>query len=260
MGFIGAPVIERAADGATFGHWIVNRCGADVPKHGHTDAHFMWAISGWYETSADLNSGRDDDVLVYNPPGTFHGDRFLSGGGFFVLNIEPALGAHEVRTLPSEPRCMDSQALRAVLRRLGRESVNWDADSGETAQALCLEAISIAANEDAERAQPRWLIAACERLREEKTAPVATLAGDAGVHPTHFIRSFRRHLRCTPGEYARAFRLEAAKRSLSQGGMSIAEAAQAHGFSDQSHLTRRFREAYGVTPGEYCAAIGAFVR
>jgi AraC-like DNA-binding protein len=47
-------------------------------------------------------------------------------------------------------------------------------------------------------------------------------------------------------------RLQRARRLLLQG-VSLAEAAFACGFADQSHLTRQFRRAYGVTPGRWRA-------
>lgn len=256
MGFIGTPVVERAAGGASFGYWIVDRCGEDVPAHGHCEAHIMWAVGGAYETSADRSAGRDTDILIYNPPGTYHADRFLSRGGFFTLKIERPPDTYENGAMPSQPECCDDEALRAVLRRLGRECVNWTDESEEIAEALCLEAIALVASETVARQRPPWLSRACDRLRDESNVSVKKLANDCGVHATHFIRSFRRFQRCTPGEYARAHRLEAAMRVLSTGKASIAETALATGFSDQSHLTRRFREAYGLTPGTYRAAMG----
>ena len=47
-------------------------------------------------------------------------------------------------------------------------------------------------------------------------------------------------------------RLDRARRMLTQH-ISLADAAFACGFADQSHLTRQFRRAYGVTPGRWRA-------
>jgi AraC-like DNA-binding protein len=45
-------------------------------------------------------------------------------------------------------------------------------------------------------------------------------------------------------------RLDRARRRLIAGA-SLAEAAVASGFADQSHMTRQFKRAYGVSPGRW---------
>jgi AraC-like DNA-binding protein len=46
-------------------------------------------------------------------------------------------------------------------------------------------------------------------------------------------------------------------RSLIAQGHSLAAAAAAAGFADQSHMTRAFRIKYGLTPGAYARALSA---
>ncbi len=45
-------------------------------------------------------------------------------------------------------------------------------------------------------------------------------------------------------------------RSLIRRGSSLADAAAAAGFADQSHMTRLFVRAYGVSPRRYALAAG----
>jgi AraC-like DNA-binding protein len=57
----------------------------------------------------------------------------------------------------------------------------------------------------------------------------------------------------TPHTYLTDCRVRAARRLLARG-ESVAHAAFACGFSDQSHLTRLFKAHAGLTPGRFRAA------
>jgi AraC-like DNA-binding protein len=58
----------------------------------------------------------------------------------------------------------------------------------------------------------------------------------------------------SPHRYLTYVRVKHAKILLSNG-LPIREVAQATGFTDQSHLTRRFKGVVGVTPGQYLQTI-----
>jgi AraC-like DNA-binding protein len=79
---------------------------------------------------------------------------------------------------------------------------------------------------------------------------IDTLAQLVGLSPYYLIRSFRRQVGLPPHSYQRHWQLVQAKRSL-HSGQPLADLAIAHGFYDQSHLTRAFKQAFGVTPGQY---------
>jgi AraC family transcriptional regulator len=104
-----------------------------------------------------------------------------------------------------------------------------------------------------EEAAPRWLLAVAERLRRENHQPLrlADLAGEAGVHPVHLARAFRRHFGCSVGEELRRLRVEAVCAALARPGASIADASAAAGFADQSHCSRVFRRITGMSPAQY---------
>lgn len=74
------------------------------------------------------------------------------------------------------------------------------------------------------------------------------------LSPFHFIRRFKREMGLTPHKYLMQYRLSLAKRLLTSG-LSIAEAAQAAGFYDQSHLDRCFKKGVGISPSEYRRAL-----
>ena len=79
---------------------------------------------------------------------------------------------------------------------------------------------------------------------------VAELAAIAGVHPYHLASVFRRFYACTPAEYARNLRVNAALGALLGRHADMADIAVEQGFSDQSHFTRAVSAMFGVGPAE----------
>jgi AraC-like DNA-binding protein len=79
------------------------------------------------------------------------------------------------------------------------------------------------------------------------------LAEVAGLSRFHLPRAFRRETGMTPHAYLIDCRVRAARRLLARG-ETVAEAALACGFSDQSHLTRIFKAHAGLTPARYRGA------
>jgi AraC-like DNA-binding protein len=88
---------------------------------------------------------------------------------------------------------------------------------------------------------------------------LAELANVAGVSRYHLIRLFHKQYGLTPFAYQRNLRVQRAREHLARGG-SIASAAAAAGFADQSHLGRSFLSVMGVTPGQYRGSIPAATR
>jgi AraC family transcriptional regulator len=132
----------------------------------------------------------------------------------------------------------------------GAPDASWSA----AAEALLVQLVAAAArSEDARigRAKP-WLRDVHELVRE--TAPrrwtLGELAAEAGVHPVHLARSFKRVYGRTVGEYNRAVRLDWAALQLLRD-EPIGRVALDAGFADQSHFTRAFRRYTGVTPARY---------
>jgi AraC-like DNA-binding protein len=70
------------------------------------------------------------------------------------------------------------------------------------------------------------------------------------LSPFHLIRVFKAETGLPPYAFLRQVRVKRAKELLARG-ESIAQAAQATGFTDQSHLHRWFKGLWGITPGQY---------
>jgi AraC-like DNA-binding protein len=108
-----------------------------------------------------------------------------------------------------------------------------------------------------ETAAPHALGRAIERIEDGLggALTVAMLADAAGLSLFHFIRAFSARYHVPPHQYLQARRTARAKLLLAQR-MPPAQAADAVGLTDQSHLNRWFKRAYGVTPAQYQQQIG----
>ena len=105
-----------------------------------------------------------------------------------------------------------------------------------------------------------------QRMKQEKTAvslicqyiqthytqnfSIENLAQTVHRSPYHIIHVFREEMGVPPHAYLRQIRIAKAKELLTTG-LPLADAAQAVGFTDQSHLNRWFKRLWGITPGQY---------
>ena len=100
---------------------------------------------------------------------------------------------------------------------------------------------------------PGWLLRVRDRLHDgfPEAPSLRELSADAGVHPGHLVRVFRRHFGCAPAHYLATLRIERARVALARTNEPIAGIAATVGFSDQAHFTRRFKALVGTTPARY---------
>ncbi len=97
------------------------------------------------------------------------------------------------------------------------------------------------------------------RLRDLE-AEVARHLDDAGFSPDLLARACGMSLRslqrlcremldCSPRDFIRARRMQAARSALEQGGASVTQAAWIAGYSSAANFGTAFKRAFGVTPG-----------
>lgn len=79
------------------------------------------------------------------------------------------------------------------------------------------------------------------------------LARASGLSRFQVLRGFAQMTGLSPHAYLMQRRLDRARRLIREG-VTLADAAAASGFADQSHMTRAFGGKYGITPGVYAAA------
>jgi len=93
------------------------------------------------------------------------------------------------------------------------------------------------------------------RIDDDPSSPLtlADLAADAGMSRFQLLRGFAHEMGLPPHAYRMQRRVTLA-RQLIASGATLAAAAAAAGFADQSHMTRAFTRLLGITPANYASA------
>jgi|SRR5215510_1376000 len=230
----------------------------DMQLHVHREATLVMILEGIYISSArDTAPPRGAPLLIYNPPGTTHRDRFVELSGKFLgiaLSDSSLEHALEYAPLPEQPVGFHAGEAISIARRVADECAVWDRGSALFVEGLCWELLAqVAKCSGNERSAPRWLKRAKNLLHDGCALEfgVSDVARQIGVHPVHFVRAFRKFFNCTPGEYLRRCRVEKARSLVAGSKISLSEAALESGYSDQSQLSKAFRRYLGVSPREY---------
>jgi len=259
--FYGGARLTYASHGIVVTHRVADREPDEVLTHTHGDAHFILISGGDYVSIAEGRPAERYPVLVYNPPGTTHRDHFKQGrGSYFAVSLEAAKAetAGDEIALPDGPIYLSEMVQFAIAMRVAKCCAVQP--GGLTLDALCHELLG-SMDRLAQRVDPKppsWLDRAVELLRDRylEDLTIANVADGIGVHAVHLARSFRRHFRCSPGEFTRFCRLERAAGMLTRSDISLSEIALESGFGDQSQFTRAFRPGYGHCAGRISARGG----
>ncbi len=258
--FFGSVRLQCSVPEISVSHMIADRLPEQVVSHTHQDAHFILVTGGAYVSCAYGSQAEDRPVLVYNPPGTTHRDHFRVWPRQFFRGFAGRRGlaarALAGTATPDMPVRLAATQQHAMLLRIAGSCAQTGAASRLSLEALCMGCCSAAwtARQKCTRGHGhRWLHQALELINDcfADDLAVADVADRVGVHPIHLARTFRRHFRCTPGEFLRFRRLEKAAEALASTARPLAEVALASGFADQSHSTKAFVRGFGLPPGEY---------
>lgn len=143
--------------------------------------------------------------------------------------------------------------VQAVLERLQQDETqsNLLAAAGAAWHLMAL----LAADQGHRRRSASPVGQAQQYLREhlDERIPVHTLAGLAGLSPSHFAALFRRETGISVGAYQTRLRMARARQLLDTTQDPIAAVASAVGYPDPFHFSRRFRCVHHLTPSEYRA-------
>lgn len=223
--------------------------GLRLPPHFHRQATLNLVLDGEYSETIGRGTARTygPATMIAKPAGTVHSNQ-VGSAPVECLVIEVPDEVLPGSAVPTRRSAMIAKAggrLRAELAR--RDDITRLA-----LEALVLELLAELGEELPPVPGRQWLERARELLHDEPgPRALGDLAREVGRHPIYLARAFRARFGVSVGEYARALRVEQARRLLHHRSLPLSEVAARAGYSDQSHLTRDFRHAFGQSPGSY---------
>jgi AraC family transcriptional regulator len=231
-----------------------------IPRHSHEVPYFGLVLQGTYRETYEARTREcGPSTLLFHPAGELHAERHDDVVvRIFSIELPPAwrdlLPEHAAAL--HTPSCFRSGPLVRLALKLYAESQKDDSVAPLAIEGLMLELLAETCRKEAipaESRTPRWLRQVRDLLNEHYSANLSleSIARSVNVHPAHLCRAFRRHFRCTPGDYVRQLRVERARQYLAESDTPLAEIAFLVGYSDQSHFTTAFKRLTGFTPSQF---------
>lgn len=238
------------------------RYTADERHPAHRDRHsrLSFLLHGGFAEDSDAGAitARPGDLLIKGEE-VAHETRF-SAEGALIATVELS----------------DDSLCDAAMRRMWRirrepavfresvcmlESASRGCDAGVAGAVLSLLSVL---DEDvpAGKSPPPWITALKEELECAglNEVNIAERAKQAGVHPVHASRQFRRYFGVSITDHARLHSVRRAAALIARNRKSLKDIAVQAGFYDQSHMNRMFKHVTGRTPQSFrklCSWAGA---
>ena len=231
-----------------------------LPTHSHAHSTLTLVLGGGYNETVDGTTYHLPSMsVIVKPALTDHSNVVDSQGArclLLELPVENLGRMSEGTTVFQKTRVArlsrGADLALGILGTLRRRATNSDrllleSLTMELAALVAIETKSLSVREPA-----AWLERVRERLHDSITAPsLADLAMEAGCHPMHLTRMFRRVYGESVGAYARQVRLTRAARAIATRRGTLSQIAVLSGFYDHSHLTHEFQARTGLTPAEW---------
>ena len=253
--FFGAIQDKREQCGAIFTD-LRHAAPRKLPMHSHELAFFALLLGGLYgERYGRRQSQYGPFSLMFRPAGIPH-QYEIGPRGVRLYEIEIRPTWHKrlddcSATLDTPRDDIGGGPLLWLGMKLFREVQTSSALDDLTVESLLAEMFSFAARASQHESQhaPGWLSRVLDKLRIEhcRRLSLDELAREAGVHPVHLSRTFRRCVGEGIGEHVHRLRVRTACERMLDPYASLAEVSFAAGFADQSHFTRSFRRITGMT-------------
>jgi AraC family transcriptional regulator len=232
-----------------------------LAPHAHEFANVSIVRHGSF---VEMLRGRSQECVPFSaiakPAAEIHSDRFGPLGAVcFHISFTPQR-AEEARRFS---RIFEAPMVQGGLLPILTLKIEEELRALDSASALAIEGLVFEllahlvrlGDSDSSGRLPRWLGRAKDLIHGmyPEGLSLCSIAEHVGVHPAHLARTFRKHYRCSVGEYLRRVRIETAIQLLQNAESSIAEVGCSVGFYDQSHFTHAFKKHTGVTPAHFRA-------
>lgn len=250
-----SPVHSRMSTSGVLLSELRQPFSRSVPRHEHELAYVTVMLDGDY---MEGDRGHLDTLspfsAVFNPAGIAHSTVVgPSGASFFTIELHNESLQQLGLGLPS--RTTVDRGAGGMLWPGIRLYFAFKSATNPLALEACVFELlgTLTGYEEPGGDVPRWLPRVKERLHEgfRDGLRMRDLAAEAGVHPVHLARVFRKFENRTPGEYQQRLQVRAACELLRDPEWTLAAIAAECGFSDQSHLTRVLRRMTGTTPARF---------
>jgi AraC family transcriptional regulator len=240
-------------------HEICYQPALRMSKHSHDLSRVILVVEGSVNhrlgSEQHCRPGSTVAVPRYEMHEDIVGD---SGARCFMIELgSPWLARHAAIDLPAN--CLGFAGLTGTMSglmiRLRRECRIADSASKLIVDGLVLEMIGHfrRAGSPSSKVPPAWVVSIRDLLHDRFREPltIGDLATEAGVHPVHLCREFRRHTGLTVGSYMRRLRIDYACSELSRTGRRVTEIALDAGFSSHAHFASTFRGIVGMSPNSF---------
>ena len=261
--FFGAIQGKREQCGAIFTD-LRHAAPRKLPMHSHELAFFALLLDGLYaKRYGRRQSQYGPFTLMFRPAGIPHQDEIGPRGvRLYEIEIRPRWQkclADCSAALDTPRDDIGGGPLLWLCMKLFREVQASTAVDDLAVESLVAEILSFAARacQQENRHVPGWLSRIQDKLRTEhcRRLTLDEVAREAGVHPVHLSRIFRRSVGEGIGDHIHRLRVRTACERLLDPCASLAEISFATGFADQSHFTRSFRRITGMTPGTFRSVV-----
>jgi AraC family transcriptional regulator len=231
-----------------------------LPSHSHELPFFAILLDGLYGERYGRQERQFRPFTVhFRPAGIPHQDEIGPHGvRFFEIEIRPSWATRlqdcSAALDVAHDECHGGPLLWLGMK-LFREIQSDGSASDLSIECLLAELLGRVArmSTDRMRQQPAWLRRIVEKLATEysERLTLEDLSREAGVHPVHLSRVFRKFVGEGVGERVHRLRIRSACEQMLDPEIPLAEISLANGFADQSHFTRTFRRVTGMTPAVF---------
>jgi AraC family transcriptional regulator len=257
--FYGAVEAKQEQCGAIFTH-LKHASPKKLPSHAHELAFFALLLEGEYGERYERRERQFRPFTIhFRPAGIPHQDEIGPRGvRFFEIEIRPSW-RHRLADCTAALDLAHDDCNGGSLLWLGMKMYR-ELQGGDRVDDLCVESLlaemlAHVARMPREKADhsPAWLARVLEKMAAEYCGRLTLdeLSREAGVHPVHLSRVFRKCVGVGIGEHVHRLRIRAACEQMLTRELSMAEISLAAGYADQSHFTRAFRRATGMTPAAF---------